>query len=149
MYILVITAFFFQLKSYSRVIKVTPGLVVGILALAGLYFWIAWSDVISNSGLSLAIHVFYLIAAIIVVSGSLIMWNLTRDVPISKAWLLLAVSLFMITIGLEVFHMLEHFDLYRLGYWHWIDMSIIIGFMVAWIGSNILRWNFEKVNKLD
>ncbi len=143
MYMLIVVAFFFQLKAYKGIIKPTIGLFVTILCVIVLYVWVIWSDLFSNTGLSIGMHIFYTIGGIAVVTGSIVMYHLTRDVPISKAWLLLAVSLFLITFNNSLYHLLDKIGLYETGQWKLIDLMTIAGFLASWIGANRLKSSFK------
>jgi hypothetical protein len=143
MYLLIIIAFFFQLRAYKSIIKPTFGLIATILAVAIVYVAVIWVDLISNTGLALALHVYYTIGGIAVVTGSILMYNLTKSVSISRAWILLAISLFLITFNNSIYHLLEHLGWYDIGQWKLIDLMTIAGFLLSWIGATRLKDSFK------
>ena len=143
MYLLIIVAFFFQLRAYKNIIKPTLGLFAIVLVVVAAYIGLNWVELTSSTGLALAVQIYYAIGGIIVVVGSILMFNLTKSVKISHAWMLLAISIFLITFNNSLYNLLENLGLYNLGQWKLIDLMTIAGFLVSWIGANRLKDSFS------
>lgn len=117
MYLLIIVAFFFQLRAYKNIIKPSFGLFAIVLVVIAAYIGLNWAALTSNTGLALAVHIYYAIGGIIVVVGSILMFNLTKGVKISNAWMLLAISIFLITFNNSLYNLLDNLGWYNLGQW--------------------------------